>query len=282
MAVSVSKYVLPKIKLAVEFDKPYYQPADSASYTVRAGYFFGKPVADAEVRVEVRRDGTALPADTIPVFRTDAAGEGVRLMKMADLIRGRNPDATETKLAFRVTVTDSAGQKQTSEVERLVTSRPLRIEMLPEGGTLVRGVPNKIYLLTTTADGKPASAFLHISGDVVRDLRSNDLGLASFTFTPAKARIEWTIQALGERDQILAERTDKLDSGTSSDDFLLRLDRAVYRSGDTMKLSALGGGSNPVVVDFYMHDGVRRLILSTTTGLEPPPRADSFIVSPLR
>src|SRR5205823_1375004 len=104
MVVSVSKYVLPKIKLAVEFDKSYYQPGDNTKCTIRANYFFGKPVADAEVRVEVRRDGTALPPETIPVFRTRATGEAVRELKLADLIRGRDPNANETKLSFRVTV----------------------------------------------------------------------------------------------------------------------------------------------------------------------------------
>src|SRR5262249_11227065 len=77
MAVSVSKYVLPKIRLAVEFDKPFYQPTDRAKCTVRADYFFGKPVADAEVRVEVRGNNDVLPPETVPVLRTGPKGDVV-------------------------------------------------------------------------------------------------------------------------------------------------------------------------------------------------------------
>src|SRR5690348_17554894 len=56
VALNVQKYVLPKFKIAVEFDngkgRHGYRPGDHVTGTVRANYFFGKPVDDAEVTVK--------------------------------------------------------------------------------------------------------------------------------------------------------------------------------------------------------------------------------------
>jgi uncharacterized protein YfaS (alpha-2-macroglobulin family) len=54
VTVEVKRYVLPKFRLDVRLDKPYYLPDDAVRGTVHLEYFFGKPVADATVRVEAR------------------------------------------------------------------------------------------------------------------------------------------------------------------------------------------------------------------------------------
>ncbi len=50
MQVEVLKYVLPKFKVAVKLNRPYYVPGERAECTVQANYFFGKPVANARSR----------------------------------------------------------------------------------------------------------------------------------------------------------------------------------------------------------------------------------------
>ena len=52
VALNVERYVLPKFKVAVEFSgrtRHGYRPGDHVTGTVRANYFFGKPVETAEV-----------------------------------------------------------------------------------------------------------------------------------------------------------------------------------------------------------------------------------------
>jgi len=51
--ITVERYVLPKFKLAVTTDKPYYLPGEEVRGTVKASYFFGKPVADGKVTLTV-------------------------------------------------------------------------------------------------------------------------------------------------------------------------------------------------------------------------------------
>src|SRR5216684_1010326 len=58
LAVNVERYVLPKFRVAIEFDskngKPRrdYRPGDHVTGTVKANYFFGKPVDHASVTIK--------------------------------------------------------------------------------------------------------------------------------------------------------------------------------------------------------------------------------------
>src|SRR6266480_4965854 len=58
IAFKVERYVLPKFKVAVDLTgkdnnaKRGYRPGDHVTGTVRANYFFGKPVDDAEITVK--------------------------------------------------------------------------------------------------------------------------------------------------------------------------------------------------------------------------------------
>ncbi len=56
LSVDVKKYVLPKFKVTVALDRPFYKPGDTIKLAVQADYFFGKPVADATVDMVVRED----------------------------------------------------------------------------------------------------------------------------------------------------------------------------------------------------------------------------------
>ncbi|NTV74033.1 MAG: hypothetical protein HGA66_07480, partial [Holophaga sp.] len=47
--VNVKPYTLPRFKVDFAPDKPYYLPGETATGSVTAHYFFGKPVAGAEV-----------------------------------------------------------------------------------------------------------------------------------------------------------------------------------------------------------------------------------------
>jgi hypothetical protein len=173
------------------------------------------------------------------------------------------PPPTDVRLAFVARVTDSAGQKQGIRTERVVTNQPYRIEVFPEGGTLVDGVANTIYILVSRADGSPVQARLTVTGQR-QELRTDERGAASFEHTPTSRSARFTIRALSADNDFLAQRSLLLTCGESAHDFLVRTDRAVYKGGASMKLTALGAGSEPVFVDFIL-DGKERVTLLSST-----------------
>ena len=247
VSVEVKKYVLPKFKIDVELDEPYYQPGGKVRGTVQADYFFGKPVENGEVRVEVTaRDVGPTTLEQL-VTRTDSSGAARFELELPDALVGREQESGDARIWIAVAVRDPAGQEQSKRVSRVVTTRPIRVEVVAESGTLVRGVANNVYLFTSYADGRPAKTRIAISG-FDRELETDELGLASVELTPNADSVRWTIRATDEQGTTAREQVT-LACGRGAGDFLVRTDKAVYDGGETMHLVALGGGSEPVFVD---------------------------------
>jgi hypothetical protein len=133
-----------------------------------------------------------------------------------------------------------------------VTTRPLRIEILPEANELVTGIPNRIFLFTTYADGRPAVTKISVS-DLVTDVETNNLGVAVVEVTPETPTTRLTLRAR-DKEGLSINRSVTLTTSQTSDGFIVRTDKSVYESGDSMQLTIMGRGNEPVYVDF-LKDG---------------------------
>ncbi|MFQ5731742.1 MAG: MG2 domain-containing protein [Planctomycetaceae bacterium] len=261
-AVDVRKYVLPKFKLNVELDKPFYQPGDVVRGTVTAAYFFGKPVAKGTVRVEPIT--TDVGPAKLPVVNatTNAKGVAEFSFRIPENLVGRPQRQSDASLRIGVTVTDSAGQKHDRHLSRVVTNQAIRVEVIPESGRLVLGVPNVVYLLTTYPDGRPAKTRVAVTG-FDKEFQTDALGVTTVNITPVlpdsetevgpRAAVHWNLKATDVQGRV-GRRQVALQPGVAIGDFLLRTDKAVYTSGETMKLTVHGGGVEPVFVDL-LKDG---------------------------
>ncbi|MEX0611672.1 MAG: alpha-2-macroglobulin family protein [Pirellulales bacterium] len=244
--VEVKRYVLPKFSIEVDLDRAYYQPAERMRGTLRAAYFFGKPVANADVEIELKTaDAETRTFERLQV-RTDAGGNASFEFLLPDALVGRQTDAGDATVALGATVRDRAGQQQSRSLSRVVTRQPIRIEVIPEGGSLVRDIPNVVYLFTSYPDGRPARA--RVAAGLDRELLTNDLGVASFTMDPPADRFRWIFLARDEAGEV-GRREWSFDCGAAANDFLVRADKAVYDSGQTMRLLLRGHGNEPVFID---------------------------------
>jgi hypothetical protein len=250
-SVEVKKYVLPKFKVDVILDQPYYQPGQKVKGTVRADYFFGKPVVDGTVEIDAVT--TDAGKKTLAKFdkKTDKDGKAEFDFILPKQLVGLEQNSGDARFSLLATVTDTAGQEYERAVSRLVTTQPLHIEVIPENSALVNNIANKVYLFTSYADGRPAKVRVAITG-IEKELQTNDLGIASFEFTPRGGQNGFTIRAEDDKGNI-GRRNVQLDSGPGQD-FLVRTDKAVYSGGETMKLIILGSGVEPVFVDL-LKDG---------------------------
>ncbi len=246
LAVEVKKYSLPKYKIDLEFDRPYYEPGERVRGTVTATYFFSQPVSGAEVDVQL--ESTA-PVATIGQLstRTDAVGKASFDFTLPQSLAGRTQDSGAARISLTVKLRDAAGQEQTKTETRLVTDQSIQIEVVPEAGRLVKGLVNTVYLFTNFPDGRPARTRIAISG-VERELTTSEQGLAVLEFTPTAERTQWTIRASDEQGKI-GRREVMLDRGAAGNDFLVRTDRAVYQGGETIQIATLGPGQEPVYID---------------------------------
>ncbi len=251
MAVEVKKYVLPKFKIAVELDEPYYQPGQKVHGKLSARYFFGKPLQESVTRIEVLAADLATGRFADPIAettaKTDANGRAAFDFVLPQSLVGRPQDGGDARFQLTAMVEDSAGQKQSANVSRIVTQQPIRIEVIPEAGTLIPGLSNTVYFLTTYADGRPVAARILVSG-FNQEIVTNAMGAASMEFTPGTDNVSWVVRATDAAGQS-GRREVSLESRRTEGQFLVRTDKAVYDGGQTVHVLALGGGKDPLFLD---------------------------------
>ncbi|MFO0930531.1 MAG: MG2 domain-containing protein [Gemmataceae bacterium] len=263
--VEIKRYTLPKFLVDVKPDRSYYAPGQLARVRVQADYFFGKPVAQAAVAVGVWvKDAGEREHATVTAVTDDRGAAEVTFMTPAALV-GQPGDGGDARVRLVATVTDPADQKETRAVERIVTPRLVRLDVLPEAGTLVQGVANTVFVLVSRPDGTPVKgARVQTTGAVTTEVVTDDRGAGSFQLMAAAGAADLNLVVVAPGGEVLERTSRRLEVRGDADDFLVRTDRAVYRGGETMTVTALGNGVEPVFLDL-IRDG--QTLLSQTIEL---------------
>ena len=236
VALNVERYVLPKFKVAVEFANTAhgYRPGDFVTGTVRANYFFGKPVDHAEVTMKA----SGMDVERFDVGsstgKTDANGDYKFDIRLPDYVAGRPLAQGAARLLIEATVKDSAGHNESRGEPVTVSAAPLLVTAIPEGGSMVPHLENQVFVLASYPDGKPAIADLtvHAAGNADQKVKTDAGGVATIKVKDAsEVRVDAS-DARGNR----VSSTVPLQSRQGEEQILLRAERAVYRAGDRIQL----------------------------------------------
>jgi len=184
--VEVKHYVLPKFKVAIETDRAYWAPGAVVSGTLRADYFFGKPVAGASAELVV----FGVDAGTFEVARVQLnlgvdGSSRFSFQLPPTLVAATSTSGATVQLAGRVT--DAAGQVEEQKAIITVASEPLRVTAMPEAGRLMPGLPNHIFFVVTRPDGEPvdgASVAVRAGEGVPQSIVCDGRGVAVLPLTP--------------------------------------------------------------------------------------------------
>lgn len=263
-SVEVRKYVLPKFKLNLSLDKPFYQPGETISGTLDAAYFFGKPVAAGEVKLQLLTSDAESHVLAEVSEKTDSEGKLPFTFKLPDQLVGQEQQGGDATIRVAAEVTDSAGQSQATLVNRTVTSQAIHLDVIPEAGRIVPGIANKLYVFATYPDGQPVKGKVTLEGRD-KSAETSELGVAVFEFEPQQPDTTFALEVSASDE---AGRSSRIAmtfaTGKASHDYVLRADKPIYNAGETMSLEALGGGKEPVFVDL-LKDG--QSLLSKTIEL---------------
>lgn len=247
-AVEIKKYVLPKFQITTRLDRPYYGPGDLISGTIDCEYFFGQPVKKGLVGIEIRTTETqSIRLESLTKW-TNEAGHVQFEYRIPNHLVGRETDDGDARLTISVSVRDSAGQTQVKALECRVTNRPLRLEVIPEAGKLVKGLSNNIYLMATYADGQPARDVRVAISGIDHELTTDRLGVCALELTPDAETVDLTLSARDDSGHQVTEEI-QLQCETANNAFVMRVDRPVIDVGESLIMNVLGGGSEPVFVD---------------------------------
>ena len=295
IALQVERYVLPKFKVDIEFtqkdNKPRrdYRPGDHVTGTVRANYFFGKPVDHAEIAIKASSmDVTAFEAASAK-GKTDSDGAYPFDLKLPDYFTGRPLSQGAARALVEATVKDSAAHAETHGEPITISESPLLITAVPEGGTLIPNIENEVFLLAAYPDGSPATASLTVHppdrlGAIAgieydQHLSTDASGVAVLRIKPTEGIESIRVDADDRRGN-RAKIDVPLETRRGSDQILLHTNRAIFKAGDRMELKVLStrphgtayvdivkNGQTILTRDLDLDNGQAELTLNSTAEM---------------
>ncbi len=156
--VTVERYVLPKFKVSLQTNRNFYLPGNQVEGTLQADYFFGKPVAGAQVTIVAKTFDVAYQEIQRIEGKTDEEGAFRFDLEVPLHLVGQPLEQGQAFIQFDVEVTDTAEHTESIVKTVAVAGAPVMINAVPEAGDLIPGQENVVYLLVSTPDGKPAQA----------------------------------------------------------------------------------------------------------------------------
>jgi hypothetical protein len=290
--VQVYQYALPKFEIGIQTDKPWYAAGETVAADVNARYFFGKPVADAEVVVEL---GALVTGESLfgrVQSRTNPDGTLHVELPLPSALPGLPINGGNAVAFLRITATDGAGQAVTRQQSLTVAADPVHISLVPESGELVAGIENQLDLFLSDPLGAPVGG---MAADVVLDGESHAVTTDAF----GHARLSW-VPAPGQTtarvdlglDRAPVSKTFNFSEQAGDEHLLVRTDRAVYAVGEDVQVEVRTSATGTVFIDWLNEgqavdmrtlqakDGVARFTVPIDTTLVGENRINAYVVEP--
>ncbi len=178
----IRAYRAPRLKNQIEFSREGYGPGDEVQATIRSKRAEGGVPVGAKITVIARVDGQEV-FKSIPLT-VDDNGIASTVFKLPEEITTGNGS-----ISF---IIEDGGVVETASKTLPILLQTMDITFYPEGGDLVTGLANRVYVQAKRPDGKPADIQGRIvamdSGKpgttVISDLKTEHEGRGVFTLTP--------------------------------------------------------------------------------------------------
>jgi uncharacterized protein YfaS (alpha-2-macroglobulin family) len=237
--VEVKKYVLPKFKVQISTEKRFYRPGEALCGKVVANYFFGKPIRDGKVQIRLLTWIIDRFEEFSKLFeQTDQEGIASFRVTLPRRFHGIDLLKGDAILKIEAIVTDTAGHRESRGLTLPVSRYPIKIDVIPEGGRIVAGLKNRLFVLTCYPDGRPART---------RITSPQMPGKAFFTDPSGACEIMIPIHTtppnlftLVARDEAgnQAKKRLYLSQYLKEGNFIIRTDKVYYKAGDQVKVKA--------------------------------------------
>jgi uncharacterized protein YfaS (alpha-2-macroglobulin family) len=253
---TVDRYVLPKFKLAVKFtggkngeEKTFFTPGEKVGGSISAQYLFGQPVKKGSAKLRFTLGGSGAELGTSDVT-LGPDGKGNFTFQLPTSSAQRQLEQGAASVTVQLSVTDSAKHTEMKTEKLLISQYPFLINVLPEGGTLVPHLINRVYLITSDPGGMPLGSSLQYrlreADDKGREIpytkiASDEAGVAVIEVDGDSATTVW-IKAedkKGNHAETAVNLQRRGDSGGAT--LQLRTDKTLYQAGATLQISLAAG-----------------------------------------
>jgi uncharacterized protein YfaS (alpha-2-macroglobulin family) len=246
--VNVKRYVLPKFKITLDTNKDYYLPSETVKGDIKVNYFFGKPVDAGDVKVTLSKFDIGFETFQEIKGKTDEEGNYHFNVRLPSSFVGTPLEQGKAFIKIDVEVTDKAEHKEKLTTKKTVAKSDLNIVLIPESGSLVPGLENILYAMTTYPDGTPAKSSVTLIGeDIELKTVTDESGIAEFKLTPqAENGLNFNAKAVDERGNS-GETSVYFSYNKKIPHILLRTDKGLYKVGDDINLTVISSKKRGVI-----------------------------------
>src|SRR5215471_4832982 len=174
----IRTYRAPRLKSQIVFVRDGYGPGDIVAANLHVERAEGGVPSGAKVSISARVDGAEVWKGTTTVDSSGNAGANFKLP--AAIARG------EGVLAM---IVEDGGTVETATKTIPILLQTIDLAIYPEGGDLVAGLPNRVYIEGRTPAKKPADMtgiVVNAAGKQVATFRTEHEGRGRFAFVPVK------------------------------------------------------------------------------------------------
>src|SRR5438128_2150544 len=174
----IRAYRAPRLKSQIVFVRDGYGTGDTVAANLHVERAEGGIPAGAKVSVSARVDGGEIWKGETAVDSSGNAGANFRLP--AAIARGEGVIAM---------IIQDGGTVETATKTIPILLQTIDLAIYPEGGDLIAGLPNRVYLEGRTPTQKPADmvgVIVNAAGKEVATFRTEHEGRGRFSFVPAK------------------------------------------------------------------------------------------------
>jgi len=245
---------------------------------VKANYFFGKPVDNASVTMKASGMDAELFEAASAKGRTDRDGAYRFDLVLPQFFAGNGKRHGAAPVVVEATVKDAADHSETRGEPITVSQTSLLITAVPEGGKLVRGLENEVFVLASYPGGTPAKADLVVHTAAAQDrVQTDEAGIATVRILGNDANSVLRIDADDHKGNRASESLT-LETRAGEDQVLVRTSHAVARPGDRMEIAVLSTRQRGAAYIDLVRDG--QTILTRDVNLENGRAEMSVVVGP--
>ncbi len=176
----IRAYRAPRLKSQIVFARDGYGPGDTVTASLHVERAEGGLPAGANVFVSARVDGAEIWTGSAIVDASGNAGASFKLP--AAIARGEGVIAM---------IIEDGGTVESATKTLPILLQTLDVAIYPEGGDLIAGLPNRVYLESRTPAHKPADmagVIVNAAGREVARFRTEHEGRGRVSFVPAKGQ----------------------------------------------------------------------------------------------
>lgn len=160
----VNPYVVPTFEVSTETTQDTYHLGDKAHITINAKYFFGEPVTNATIK------GTINDEEFTGLTNENGTFEFEKYIVNAG------------KYDLKAEIVDTSNYLIETSKTFYATNNLFEVEIIPENGNIIKGIENKIYVITKRIDGTPIKTHIEANlGKINRQIVTDNDGIGILT-----------------------------------------------------------------------------------------------------